>query len=61
MIELGGNVLGFSSANSSSAAKGESIADTVRVVGCYADIIAIRHPKEGAALDIRIGNQKFQS
>ena len=50
MIELGGNVLGFSSANSSSAAKGESIADTVRVVGCYADIIAIRHPKEGAAL-----------
>ena len=50
MMELGGNVLGFSSANSSSAAKGESIADTVRVVGCYADIIAIRHPKEGAAL-----------
>ena len=50
MMELGGNVLGFSSANSSSAAKGESIADTIRVVGCYADIIAIRHPKEGAAL-----------
>ena len=50
MMELGGNVLGFSSANSSSAAKGESIADTVRVVGCYADIIAIRHQKEGAAL-----------
>ena len=50
MMELGGNVLGFSSANSSSAAKGESIADTARVVGCYADIIAIRHPKEGAAL-----------
>ena len=50
MMELGGNVLGFSSANSSSAAKGESIADTVRVVGCYADIISIRHPKEGAAL-----------
>ena len=50
MMELGGNVLGFSSANSSSAAKGESIADTVRVVGCYADIIAMRHPKEGAAL-----------
>ena len=50
MMELGGNVLGFSSANSSSAAKGESIADTIRVVGCYADIISIRHPKEGAAL-----------
>ena len=50
MMELGGNVLGFSSANSSSAAKGESIADTIRVVGCYADIIAMRHPKEGAAL-----------
>ena len=50
MMELGGNVLGFSSANSSSAAKGESIVDTIRVVGCYADIIAIRHPKEGAAL-----------
>ena len=50
MMELGGNVLGFSSANSSSAAKGESIVDTIRVVGCYADIIAIRHPKEGASL-----------
>ena len=50
MLELGGNVLGFSSANSSSAAKGESVADTVRVIGGYADIIAMRHPKEGAPL-----------
>ncbi len=50
MMELGGNVLGFSSANSSSAAKGESIADTIRTVACYADIAAIRHPKEGAPL-----------
>ncbi len=50
MYELGGNVIGFSSANSSSAAKGESVADTVRTVGCYADIIAMRHPKEGAPL-----------
>jgi len=48
MIELGGNVLGFSAANSSSAAKGESVTDTIRTVGCYADIIAMRHPKEGA-------------
>lgn len=48
MMELGGNVLGFSSANSSSASKGESVADTIRIVGCYADIIAMRHPKEGA-------------
>ncbi len=48
MMELGGNVLGFSSANSSSASKGESVADTVRVIGGYADIIAMRHPKEGA-------------
>lgn len=48
MMELGGNVLGFSSADSSSASKGESVADTIRVVGCYADIIAMRHPKEGA-------------
>ena len=48
MMELGGNVLGFSEASSSSAAKGESVADTTRVVGCYADIIAMRHPKEGA-------------
>ena len=50
MYELGGNVLGFSEAQSSSAAKGESVADTVRTVGCYADIIAMRHPKEGAPL-----------
>ena len=50
MYELGGNVLGFSEAASSSASKGESVADTVRVVSCYADIIAMRHPKEGAPL-----------
>ena len=50
MYELGGNVLGFSEAQSSSAAKGESVADTAKVVSCYADIIAIRHPKEGAPL-----------
>ncbi len=50
MMELGGNVLGFSEANSSSAAKGESVADTVAVVSGYADIIAMRHPKEGAPL-----------
>ena len=50
MYELGGNVLGFSEANSSSAAKGESVSDTARTVGCYADIIAMRHPKEGAPL-----------
>ena len=49
MLELGGSVLGFSEASSSSAAKGESVADTVRTVECYADIIAMRHPKEGAA------------
>ena len=48
MLELGGSVLGFSEASSSSASKGESVADTTRVVGCYADIIAMRHPKEGA-------------
>ncbi len=48
MMELGGNVLGFSTADSSSATKGESVADTVRTVACYADIIAMRHPKEGA-------------
>ena len=48
MMELGGNVLGFSSADSSSATKGESVSDTVRVVSGYADIIAMRHPKEGA-------------
>ena len=50
MMELGGKVLGFSEAASSSASKGESVSDTVRVVGCYADIIAMRHPKEGAPL-----------
>ena len=50
MMELGGNVLGFSSADSSSATKGESVHDTVQVVGCYADIIAMRQPKEGAPL-----------
>ncbi len=50
MYELGGNVLGFSEAQSSSAAKGESVADTIKVVSCYADIIAMRHPKEGAPL-----------
>lgn len=50
MMELGGNVLGFSSADSSSATKGESVGDTVRVVSCYADIIAMRHPKEGAPM-----------
>ena len=48
MLELGGSVLGFSEASTSSAAKGESIADTARVMSCYADIIAMRHPKEGA-------------
>ncbi len=48
MLELGGSVIGFSSADSSSASKGETVTDTVRVVGCYADIIAMRHPKEGA-------------
>ena len=50
MLSLGGQVLGFSSANSSSAAKGESVADTIRTVSCYSDIIAMRHPKEGAPL-----------
>ena len=50
MYEMGGNVIGFSSANSSSAAKGESVADTAKTVSCYADIIAMRHPKEGAPL-----------
>lgn len=50
MLELGGSVLGFSSANSSSAAKGESVSDTIQTVGCYADIIAMRHPKEGAPI-----------
>lgn len=50
MLELGGSVLGFSEANSSSASKGESVSDTIRTVGCYADIIAMRHPKEGAPI-----------
>lgn len=50
MLNLGGSILGFSSADSSSAAKGESVSDTIRVISCYADICAIRHPKEGAAL-----------
>ena len=50
MLNLGGKVLGFHSENSSSAAKGESVADTIRVISCYADIAAIRHPKEGAPL-----------
>jgi aspartate carbamoyltransferase catalytic subunit len=50
MMELGGNVLGFDDASSSSATKGESVADTTIMVGCYADIIAMRHPKEGAPL-----------
>ena len=50
MLALGGSVLGFSEANSSSAAKGESVSDTIRVISCYADICAMRHPKEGAPL-----------
>ena len=50
MLNLGGSVLGFSSADSSSAAKGESVADTIRIISCYADICAMRHPKEGAPL-----------
>ena len=50
MMNLGGNVLGFSSADSSSATKGETVADTIRMVACYADICAMRHPKEGAPL-----------
>ena len=49
MLNLGGNVLGFSEASSSSASKGESVSDTIRVISCYADICAMRHPKEGAA------------
>ena len=55
MLRLGGQVLGFSEAGSSSAAKGESVSDTLRVISCYADICAIRHPKEGAPL---VGSQK---
>ena len=50
MLNLGGSVLGFASADSSSASKGESISDTIRVISCYADICAMRHPKEGAPL-----------
>ena len=50
MINLGGSVLGFSSADSSSASKGESVADTIRVISCFADICAMRHPKEGAPM-----------
>ena len=49
MLSLGGSVLGFSSASSSSAAKGESVADTIRMISCYSDIVAMRHPKEGSA------------
>ena len=56
MLELGGNVIGFASANSSSASKGESVSDTVKVIECYADIIAMRHPKEGAAPVINAGD-----
>ena len=48
MLDLGGSVIGFSSASSTSASKGESVADTTQVINCYADIIAMRHPKEGA-------------
>lgn len=50
MLNLGGSILGFSSANSSSAAKGESVSDTIRIISCYADICAMRHPKEGAPM-----------
>ena len=50
MLNLGGSVLGFHSADSSSASKGESVADTIRIISCYADICAMRHPKEGAPL-----------
>ena len=50
MLNLGGSVMGFSSADSSSASKGESVSDTIRVISCYADICAMRHPKEGAPI-----------
>ena len=50
MLSLGGSVIGFSEASSSSASKGESVADTIRVISCYADIVAMRHPKEGAPM-----------
>lgn len=58
MMELGGNVLGFSDAANSSSSKGESVSDTVQVVSCYADIIAMRHPKEGAPL-VAAGKSKI--
>ena len=51
MLNLGGSIMGFSSADSSSAAKGESVSDTIRTISCYADICAMRHPKEGAPMD----------
>ena len=57
MLSLGGQVLGFSEASSSSAAKGESVADTIQTVNCYADIIAMRHPKEGAPLVASMNTQ----
>ncbi len=60
MLELGGSVIGFSSADSSSAAKGESVADTIRVIGCFADIAAMRHPKEGAPM-VAAMNSRFLS
>ena len=50
MINLGGSVIGFASADSSSASKGESVSDTIRVISCFADICAMRHPKEGAPM-----------
>ena len=50
MLNLGGSVMGFSSASSSSASKGESVSDTIRTISCYADICAMRHPKEGAPM-----------
>ena len=58
MLDLGGSVLGFSAANSSSAAKGETVTDTVRTVCCYADVIAMRHPKEGAPYAASLGATK---
>ncbi len=58
MLNLGGSVLGFSSADSSSAAKGESVSDTIRVISCYADICAMRHPKEGAPM-VAAGKSKI--
>ena len=59
MLNLGGQVLGFSSADSSSASKGESVADTIRVISSYADICAMRHPKEGAPYVASL-HSKFQ-